>query len=131
MRCRQCQAELNESSYCPGCGCDVSFQKRVYLISDMYYNQGLEKAQIRDLSGAVDMLVRSLKFNKRNIQARNLLGLVYFEMGEAVAALSEWVISDNMQTKDNIAADFIAQLQSNANKLDTINQSIQIGRAHV
>lgn len=125
MRCRQCQAELNESSYCPVCGCDVSFQKRVYLISDMYYNQGLEKAQIRDLSGAVDLLVRSLKFNKRNIQARNLLGLVYFEMGEAVAALSEWVISDNMQTKDNIAADFIAQLQSNANKLDTINQSIR------
>ena len=125
MRCRQCQAELNESSYCPVCGCDVSLQKRVYLISDMYYNQGLEKAQIRDLSGAVDLLVRSLKFNKRNIQARNLLGLVYFEMGEAVAALSEWVISDNMQTKDNIAADFIAQLQSNANKLDTINQSIR------
>ena len=73
MRCRQCQAELNESSYCPGCGCDVSFQKRVYLISDMYYNQGLEKAQIRDLSGAVDMLVRSLKFNKRNIQLDYIL----------------------------------------------------------
>ena len=36
---------------------------------------------------------RSLKFNKLNIQARNLLGLVYFETGEAVAALSEWVIS--------------------------------------
>ena len=125
MRCRQCQTELNESSYCPGCGCDVSLQKRAYLISDLYYNQGLEKAEIRDLSGAVDLLVRSLKFNKRNIQARNLLGLVYFEMGEAVAALSEWVISDNMQTKDNIAADFIAQLQANANKLDTINLSIK------
>ena len=125
MRCRYCQGELSESSYCPVCGRDVSFQKRVYLVSDMYYNQGLEKAQIRDLSGAVDMLVRSLKFNKRNIQARNLLGLVYFEMGEAVAALSEWVISDNMQTKDNIASEFIAQLQSNANKLDTINQSIR------
>ena len=125
MRCRQCQTELNESSYCPGCGCDVSLQKRAYLISDLYYNQGLEKAQIRDLSGAVDLLVRSLKFNKRNIQARNLLGLVYFEMGEAVAALSEWVISDNMQTKGNLAADFIAQLQANANKLDTINLSIK------
>ena len=125
MRCRQCQTELNESSYCPGCGCDVSLQMRAYLISDLYYNQGLEKAQIRDLSGAVDLLVRSLKFNKRNIQARNLLGLVYFEMGEAVAALSEWVISDNMQTRGNLAADFIAQLQANANKLDTINLSIK------
>ena len=40
--------------------------------------RGLEKAEIRDLSGAIDLLKRSLKFNKLNIQARNLLGLVYF-----------------------------------------------------
>ena len=28
-----------------------------------------------------------------NIDARNLLGLVYFETGEVVEALTEWVIS--------------------------------------
>ena len=125
MRCRQCQTELNESSYCPGCGCDVSLQKRAYLISDLYYNQGLEKAQIRDLSGAVDLLVRSLKFNKRNIQARNLLGLVYFEMGETVAALSEWVISKNYHSHNNIAGQYLGEIQNNPSRLDTINQTIK------
>lgn len=125
MRCVRCQTELTESPFCPGCGCDVTIQKRSWLVSDMYYNHGLEKAEIRDLSGAVDLLVRSLKFNKRNIQARNLLGLVYFEMGEAVAAMSEWIISDNLQTSGNIASEYIERLKANANKLDTINLSIK------
>ena len=125
MRCIRCQTELTESPFCPGCGCDVTIQKRSWLVSDMYYNHGLEKAEIRDLSGAVDLLVRSLKFNKRNIQARNLLGLVYFEMGEAVAAMSEWIISANLQTSGNIASEYIERLKANANKLDTINLSIK------
>ena len=42
-------------------------------LSRSYYNQGLDMAQIRDLSGAVDKLRISLQFNKNNIQARNLL----------------------------------------------------------
>ena len=58
-------------------------------MSNMYYNEGLEKAGVRDLSGAVVSLRHSLQFNKNNIKARNLLGLVYFEMGEAAAALRE------------------------------------------
>ncbi len=71
----------------------------------MYYNLGLDKAQIPDLSVVIDMLRRSLKFNKLNIQARNLLGLVYFETGEAVSALSEWIISKNIMPEHNIASE--------------------------
>ena len=85
INCMNCGAPLNDSAHCPRCGFDVVVQKKVYLLSNLYYNQGLEKAEIRDLSGAIDMLQRSLKFNKLNIQARNLLGLVYFETGEAVS----------------------------------------------
>lgn len=120
-----CGALLNDSAYCPKCGFDVVVQKKVYLLSNLYYNQGLEKAEIRDLSGAIDMLQRSLKFNKLNIQARNLLGLVYFETGEAVSALSEWVISKNIMPEGNIASEYIERLQSNANKLDVINLTIK------
>lgn len=120
-----CGAELTESVYCPKCGCDVSVQKQACVLSGLYYNQGLEKAQVRDLSGAIDQLKRSLKFNKLNIPARNLLGLVYFETGEVVAALSEWVISKNIQPEDNIAADYIRNLQQDANRLDVINQTIK------
>ncbi|HAV27697.1 MAG TPA: hypothetical protein DCX23_05185, partial [Lachnospiraceae bacterium] len=118
MRCMNCGAELTESAYCPNCGCDVSVQKQAIVLSGLYYNQGLEKAQVRDLSGAIDQLRRSLKFNKMNIPARNLLGLVYFEMGEVVAALSEWVISKNIQPEENIAVEYIENLQKDANRLD-------------
>ena len=90
MNCMNCGAFLADKDldYCPHCGCNVLIQKKVEYLSKLYYNQGLEKASIRDLSGAVNCLKQSLTFNKRNIQARNLLGLVYFETGEVVAALT-------------------------------------------
>ncbi len=68
---------------------------------------------------------RSLKFNKLNIPARNLLGLVYFETGEAVAALSEWIISKNIMPEQNVAAEYIQKLQAEPAKLDMINQTIK------
>lgn len=94
-------------------------------VSNMYYNEGLEKAGVRDLTGAITSLRQSLKFNKNNIEARNLLGLVYFEMGEVVAALSEWVISKNLSPDKNIADDYIERLQSNSARLDSVNQTIK------
>ena len=103
MNCMKCNAPLTSSAYCPRCGCNVTAQKKAAALSNLYYNQGLEKAQIRDLSGAITCLKRSLKMNKLNIQARNLLGLVYFETGEVVAALSQWVISKNMLPEGNPA----------------------------
>ena len=42
-----------------------------------------------------------------------------------VAALSEWVISKNIQKNRNLASEYIAKLQANQNKLDTINESIK------
>lgn len=125
MNCIVCHAQLTASDYCPKCGCNVKALKKVNALSNLYYNQGLEKAQIRDLSGAITCLKRSLKMNKLNIQARNLLGLVYFETGEVVAALSQWVISKNMMSQGNPAEGYIDRLQKNANRLDMINISIK------
>ena len=100
-------------------------QKKVDYLSRQYYNRGLEKASVRDLSGAIDCLKQSLIYNKHNIQARNLLGLVYFETGEVVAALSEWVISKNLQPSRNLASEYINKLQANSNKLEAINETIR------
>src|SRR5699024_11776955 len=58
---------------------DVTLQKRIVRISNLLYNRGLEKASVRDLSGAITCLKQSLKFNKENIDARNLLGLCYLD----------------------------------------------------
>ncbi|MFT3983225.1 MAG: tetratricopeptide repeat protein [Lachnospiraceae bacterium] len=125
MNCYVCGNRLSEKDFCTSCGADVAVYKRIIRISNRLYNDGLEKANVRDLSGAVVSLRQSLKYNKRNIDARNLLGLVYFEMGEAVLALSEWIISKNLESKKNIADDYIQALQSNPAKLDTINQTIK------
>lgn len=125
MFCYNCGCHLSEHDFCTACGADVSLYKRIMHVSNMYYNEGLEKAGVRDLTGAVTSLRQSLKFNKDNIEARNLLGLVYFEMGEVVAALSEWVISKNLRSDKNIADDYINRIQSNSSRLDSINQTIK------
>ncbi len=98
---------------------------KIIRISNTLYNIGLEKARVRDLSGAAESLRKSLRFYKANTQARNLLGLVYLEMGETVDALSEWVISRSLQPEDNIAEQYLESIQSNRAKLNTINQTIK------
>lgn len=125
MICYKCGCRLSEHDFCTGCGADVSLYKRIMFLSNRFYNDGLEKATVRDLSGAIVSLRQSLKFNKNNIDARNLLGLVYFEMGEVVSALSEWVISKNLRPKKNIADDYIDMIQTNQARLDAINQTIK------
>ena len=125
MICYQCGCTLSEHDFCTNCGADVALYKRIIYISNRFYNDGLERASVRDLTGAITSLRQSLKFDKNNVEARNLLGLVYFETGEVVAALSEWVISKNLRPKKNIADDYINMIQTNQNRLDTINQTIK------
>lgn len=125
MKCFNCGCELSEHDFCISCRVDVSLYKKIIYISNRFYNDALEKAGVRDLTGAISSLRQCLKFNKSNVEARNLLGLVYFETGEVVAALSEWVISKNLQPKKNIADDYINMIQTNPSRLDTINQTIK------
>lgn len=125
MRCIYCGAPLAAIDYCPGCGADITIQKRIVRISNLLYNEGLEKALIRDMKGAITCLKRSLKFYKGNTDARNLLGLCYYETGEAVSALCEWVVSKNLQPEGNLADHYINLLQNNKNRLDSINQTIR------
>ena len=125
MKCYRCGCQLSEKDFCTGCGADVALYKKIIYTSNFFYNEGLEKANVRDLSGAVISLRQSLKFNKNNVEARNLLGLVYFEMGEVVKGLGEWVISKNLRSEKNIADDYINMIQDNPSRLETINQTIK------
>lgn len=125
MICYRCGCRLSEKDFCTGCGADVGLYKRILVMSNRFYNDGLEKAAVRDLSGAINSLRQSLKFNKNNIDARNLLGLVYFETGEVVEALGQWVISKNLRPNKNIADDYIELLQTNQARLDGFNQTLK------
>ena len=125
MFCYNCGCQLSEKDFCTGCGADVGLYKRIMYSANRFYNNGLEKAAVRDLSGAISSLRQCLKLNKNHIEARNLLGLVYFERGEVVAALSEWVISKNIQNEKNIADDYINMIQDNPGRLEAFNQTVK------
>lgn len=125
MICYRCGSEVEKNEFCPYCETDLSIFQRVVRISNSYYNDGLQKANVRNLSGAVISLKQSLKFNKYNIEARNLLGLVYCEMGEVVEALSEWVISKNYQPEGNRACFYLDSIQQNQSLLSSTNQTIK------
>ena len=83
----------------------------IHHAANAAYNDGLALAKLHDLSGAIISLSMALRYDKRHTQARNLLGLVYFEYGEPVLALREWVISKNYQPDDNRADYYLKEMQ--------------------
>lgn len=126
MKCYNCGAMLDANSLCPNCGADVYLYKRIISRSNILYNEGLAKAKVRDLTGAAVALRESLRFNKKNTNARNLLGLVYFESGEVVRALSEWTISRHLDgSKDNLANLYIEKVSSESARLNTIDETLK------
>ncbi len=102
----------------------MDYAKRCRRISNAFYNAGLEKAQIRDLTGAAQCLKKSLHFDKYNIDARNLLGLIYYEAGETAEALVQWVVSSNLRPQDNRALDYLEEIQGKPGQLE--DESVHI-----
>lgn len=125
MNCYNCGSRLSSNSFCNACGADVGKYKKIMYTANEFYNEGLDRANVRDLSGAILSLRQCLKFNKNHIDARNLLGLIYFEMGEAVQGVSEWIISKNIRPEKNIANDYINMIQQNQNRLESITNTIR------
>ncbi|SFB34454.1 TolA-binding protein [Acetitomaculum ruminis DSM 5522] len=125
MKCYNCGIDTGFETICPNCGMNLIINKKIAAFSNYWYNDGLERAKVRDLSGAMESLKKSLKINKENIDARNLLGLIYLEIGETVEALTEWVISKNLQPEDNLAGSYLESVQQNAGRLETINTTIK------
>lgn len=124
MECLNCGAPVLTDGHCSECGMNYNLLEKAYNTSNYYYNLGLDRARVRDLTGAIDALDLALKYNKQNINARNLLGLIHYEMGETVLGLTHWVISNSYlpDADKNIAAYYIKEVQSDSIKLEEANQ---------
>lgn len=118
MKCFHCGNRLGKGDLCLTCGQDVRLFKKILAASWRYYDEGLKKAQSRDLTGAIVDLKNSLLLYKGNTEARNLLGLIYYEMGDMAQALIEWVISDNLNPNDDHAAKLLTKIQSDQVELE-------------
>ena len=112
---------------------DTKFRR----IANSYYNLGLERAQLGDLSGAAGFLKRALRFDKYCTDARNLLGLIFYETGETADALCQWVISVNFEPENNLADRYLGEVQRNPMQLEKdsaairkFNQALQTAQNH-
>jgi tetratricopeptide (TPR) repeat protein len=125
MNCFHCGNRLSKNDICLTCGQDVRLFKKIVAASWRYYDEALKKAHTRDLSGAIDDLKNSLLLYKKNTEARNLLGLIYYEMGDTAEALVQWVVSDNLNPDDHHAAQLLSKVQSDQVELQRGNLTIR------
>ena len=98
--------------------------RRLEQISNGYYNLGLSLAKERNLSYALNALSISLGLNKKNTDARNLYGLIQFEMGEETKALISWVISININPINNPAQNYLQKLRNKSAYLEKSQDAI-------
>ena len=125
MNCPYCGKELKNEVTCDACKKNISFYVKSVKASNSYYNIALNKAKVRDLSNAIVDLKKSIQLNKANYEARNLLGLIYYEVGEIVAALTQWVLSKHFNPDNEMAERYLNDIQSSPTKIDNYNQSFK------
>lgn len=126
MECLYCGYEYDNKRVCPACGTDTAMMKKIYAVSAKLYNKGLERAKNNDFCNAADCLEKSVYFNKQNVDARNLLGLVYYKTGRLADAVREWIISTNFKEENNAAADYIQTFQENIRSFEKLNNAVKL-----
>lgn len=124
--CPYCGNPLTYEDECRQCGKHIAWAKKCYLKSESYYIQAFKAAKQRHLSKAKELLEEAIYFNKYHIQARNLLGLVYYEMGEIAFALKSWILSTSLQKENNIASDYIARVQKDPRVIERYSDAAEL-----
>lgn len=124
MRCGNCGHIVESGEICPKCGIDIVVFSRAKNISIRLYNKGLSLAKRNDLSTSISLLEQSLLFDKKNIDARNLLGVIYCEVGRIAEGLRHWIVSASFKKEDNLSIKYIEFLQKNARKMELWNDSV-------
>ena len=99
-------------------------RRKLEQASNGYYNLGLSLAKERNLSSALNALSIAMGLNKKNIDARNLYGLIQFEMGEEAKALISWVISININPINNMAQNYLQKLRNRSSYLEKSQDAI-------
>lgn len=124
MKCVKCGRTVGADGFCTSCGFDNKHIAKACNTANYYYNIGLEKVEMRDLSGAVTQLKKALTYNKGHKDARNLLGLVYYEMGEGGEAYIQWKISAKLNSvEENVANKYIKQMEEHPAVFEEINET--------
>lgn len=125
MECYNCGKKVGLGPRCLSCGAPLTLYRKIIHASNRRYNAALEKAKVRDLTGAAAACAESLQLYKKNTPARNLLGLIYYEQGELTKALAQWVISTSLDPENNPADRYLDSIQKNNNERERMNQALR------
>lgn len=124
MKCVKCGRNAGNDGFCTACGFSNKHIAKAYNTANYYYNNGLEKANMKDLSGAIVQLEKALTYNKNHKDARNLLGLVYYQMGEAGKAYIHWKMSAQfVSIEENLANLYIRDMEEHPAVFEVINET--------
>lgn len=127
MKCPVCHT-VSESRVCPGCGQNLEAEYALLKASARFYNEGLEYARQGRLRPAREALLRAVRYNRDNLPARNLLGLVYMQTGEIGDAVIQWTYSAAIQPEAsaNPAVDYLKRSSRTSGKAGQLKESVRL-----
>lgn len=125
-KCPYCGSIIKYGLFCNVCLERIEPFKKIWDKSAFYYNKGLEAAKRKELSLACTFLQKAIALYRYNIDARNLLGLIYFETGQLGDALKEWIMSQFLQREDNLATIYIERVHKEPKYLATNREAINL-----
>lgn len=97
---------------------------RLRATSDLYYLTAARSAGDGDYFHACELLQKAIRYDKFNIEARNLLGLLQFQQGELADALHTWRLSVFVRADKNRASYYLAELAKEPQLISNMGQSL-------
>ncbi|MCD8215528.1 MAG: tetratricopeptide repeat protein [Clostridiales bacterium] len=127
MKCLRCGGEIHRNDrLCRSCGSDAAVMIKLKGMSDKYYNRAIDLIKFSNLTAALYCLKRSIACNKKNINARNLIGLVYLETGETGEAFKHWLLSASYKKTDNKALEYMEYSKENIVEFDKMDMGVKM-----
>ncbi len=125
MRCPVCHEET-EGRVCPHCGHHLEAAYALAKASGRFYNEGLRYARRQQYEHARFWLRKAVRYNGENIQARNLLGLVYMQTGEIGEAVGQWSQSAAISNDANPAEEYLKKASRTMGKAAQLKQAVRL-----
>ncbi len=79
-------------------------EKQIKALSIKYYNESIDFAKDDHISNAIEHLKKSVEYDKTNVPAQNLLGLMYYRLGRVTNAYIHWSVSLSVDKSESNSA---------------------------
>ena len=99
-------------------------REKLQKTSDLFYISGLRFAADGDFLHSCECLEKAVRYDKFNIRARNLLGLLMFQQGEIAEAIHHWRLSLMVRADKNRASYYLSELGREKQLIANMGQSL-------